>query len=395
MAGYAASTPVSLADPGYMKWLKTLNGPVDYQTGKEYDDRFDSESMPHMDITHLVPSALPGMKKVAMMQGADFANDLKSSMATPIDMDEINKLPAKLEKIATAMKREKAYVSDLQKIVDAHSLPDPESIVVHVGQRGPVGAKGPRGFRGGTGDQGKKGPPGPKGPTGEKGERGLQGPIGPVGIKGGIGPKGRTGFPGRRGARGTVGIEGLEGPEGGSGALGGNGPPGPQGPNGGNGMEGGPGSTGDQGAQGSGNKLVCLKIIKGRCFSPVQSATYYSHAKAVCRAWGGHVASVRDQDDWNFCTNTMGPHYFWVGMELAQSANGDTAHDWKFNDETTNSFINTKWAPGEPNGWRNRGEPCAMVYGASGNVNDISCHHHFTYMCSRDLTPAQMVSIKT
>jgi len=70
MAGYAASAPVSLADPGYLKWLKTLNGPVDYQTGKEYDDRFDSESMPHMDITHLVPSALPGMKKVGMMQGA-------------------------------------------------------------------------------------------------------------------------------------------------------------------------------------------------------------------------------------------------------------------------------------------------------------------------------------
>ena len=56
---------VALADPGYLKWLKTLNGPADYQTGKEYDDRFDSQSMPHMDSTHLVPSALPGTKKAA------------------------------------------------------------------------------------------------------------------------------------------------------------------------------------------------------------------------------------------------------------------------------------------------------------------------------------------
>ena len=237
VAGYAASAPVSLADPGYLKWLKTLNGPVDYQTGKEYDDRFDSESMPHMDITHLVPSALPGMKKVGMMQGADFAKDLTASMATPVDMDEINKLPKKLQQIATMMTREKEYVADLKKIVDAHSKPDPESIVVHVGQRGPVGAEGPRGFRGPTGDQGQKGPTGPKGPTGEVGERGDQGPMGPTGDEGNEGPKGRTGFPGRRGARGEVGIEGPEGPEGAPGSMGGRGPPGPQGPNGGNGME--------------------------------------------------------------------------------------------------------------------------------------------------------------
>ena len=321
--GSPASAPVALADPGYLKWLKTLNGPVDYQTGKEYDDRFDSQSMPHMDITHLVPSALPGMKKVGMMQGADFAKDLKASMATPVDMDEINKLPAKLQKIAAAMKREKSYIGELQEIVDAHSMPDPESIVVHVGQRGPVGAKGPRGFRGPTGNQGKKGPPGPKGPTGEPGQRGLQGPIGPTGAKGPVGPKGRTGFPGKRGARGTVGIEGPEGDEGSSGSVGGMGPPGPQGPNGGNGMEGGPGRTGDQGPQGPGNRLVCNKIIKGRCFSQVQSATYYSHAKQVCKNWGGELAGIRDQTDWDYITDSMGPHTYWIGLHLVNSPNDD------------------------------------------------------------------------
>ena len=338
------------------------------------------------------------MKKVGMMQGADFAKDLTASMATPVDMDEINKLPKKLQKIALAMKREKEYVADLQKIVDAHSMPDPESVVVHVGQRGPVGAKGPRGFRGATGDQGTKGPPGPKGPTGERGERGNQGPIGPTGDKGAIGPQGRTGFPGRRGARGTVGIEGPEGPEGASGSMGGVGPPGPQGPNGGNGMEGGPGATGDQGPQGPGNLLTCLKIIKGRCFSPVQSATYYSHANRVCNSWGGKVASVRDETDWNWMLDTIGNHNFWIGLQLVQSPNGDNAHDWKFDDGTTNSFINTKWNPGEPNGWQNSGwrsEPCTQVYGWSKKLNDISCSHHFTFMCAGDLTPAQLVNIKT
>ena len=319
-----ASSPTSLADPGYLKWLKTLNGPVDYQTGKEYDDRFDSESMPHMDITHLVPSALPGMKKVGMMQGADFAKDLTASMATPLDRDEINKLPAKLEKIAVKMKKEKEIVKELQQIVAAHMLPDPESIVVHVGQRGPFGAEGPRGFRGPTGDQGQKGPPGPEGPGGEQGERGDQGPQGPVGDKGPEGRKGHTGFDGLRGARGEIGIEGLEGEEGASGSTGGQGPPGPQGPNGGNGLEGGPGSVGQQGPPGGSKKLVCLKIVKGRCFSPVISATWYQNAQQVCANWGGKVAGVRDKDDYDFLTQTMGKHAFWIGLQLVQSPNGDT-----------------------------------------------------------------------
>jgi len=385
--GGSASAPVSLVDPGYIKWLKTLNGPVDFQTGKEYDDSADN--------SHLMPSALPEMKKSGMMQGADFAKDLSASMAKPIDSDEINKLPGKLEKIAAAMEKEKEYVSDLQKIVDAHSVPDPEAVVVHVGQRGPVGAKGPRGFRGPTGDQGSKGPPGPKGPTGEKGERGNHGPIGPTGDKVPIGPKGRTGFPGRRGARGEVGIEGPEGPEGDPGSQGGRGPPGPQGPNGGNGMEGGPGATGDQGPQGNGKYLVCLKIIKGKCFSPVQSATYYSNAKRICNGWGGNVVSVRDHDDWTFVLNTMGAHNFWVGFQCVMNPNGDTAHDWKFDDGTTNSFMNSKWNPGEPNGWRGRREPCVQVWGGPQTLNDIACHHHYPYMCSKDLTPDQLANIKT
>ena len=50
------------------------------------------------------------------------------------------------------------------------------------------------------------------------------------------------------------------------------------------------------------------------------------------------------------------------------------AHDWKFDDQTTNSFINTKWSPGEPNGWRNRGEPCAAIYGEVGAIIDLSCN---------------------
>lgn len=282
-----------LASPGYVKWLKTLTGPGDYQTGDEYDERFESESMPHAGISEMVPSALPRFPHIGKMTGADFAKDVTESMAAPVDMDEINQLPKQLIKIKQRIAAEKEVVKDLKKIVDAHTLPQPESIVVHVGQRGPIGAEGPRGPRGQTGDQGTKGPTGPQGPTGERGPRGPQGPQGPKGPKGPVGPKGRTGFQGRQGLRGEVGIEGPEGDEGERGPMGDvslrslawdggcslagtmcaccgvagagtagaglsadtavwgqGGPPGPMGPNGSNGMEGPVGKTGNEGMRG-------------------------------------------------------------------------------------------------------------------------------------------------
>ena len=186
-----------LADPGYVDWLKTLTGPVDYQTGKEYDDKFSSQGMNHIGISHLLPSALPGSARVGQMQGADFASDVVASVSKqPVDSDEINKLPQQLEKIKRKIKAEEKLVKELKKVVNAHTIPNPESIVVHVGQRGPPGAKGPVGPRGPDGDQGKKGA---KGPTGPSGDQGPRGPQGIQGEKGSIGPPGPPGNPVRLG----------------------------------------------------------------------------------------------------------------------------------------------------------------------------------------------------
>ena len=220
IANPGAARTQKLASPGYVNWLKTLNGPGDYNTGDEWDERFESESMPHAGISEMVPSALPRHAKIGKMTGADFAKDVTASMAVPVDMDEINELPKKLMKIKERIAAEKDVVKELKSLVDAHSIPAPESIVVHVGQRGPIGAQGPRGPRGPTGDQGTKGPAGPTGPTGERGPRGPQGPQGPKGPKGPLGPKGRTGFQGKQGPRGEVGIEGPEGDEGERGPMG-------------------------------------------------------------------------------------------------------------------------------------------------------------------------------
>ena len=182
-----------LADPGYVDWLKSLTGPVDYETGKEYDDKFASQGMNHIGISHLLPSALPGSARVGEMQGADFASDVVASIAKqPVDSDEINKLPQQLQKIQGKIKAEQKLVKELRDIVNAHTLPNPESIVVHVGQRGPQGARGPVGPRGPDGDQGSKGA---KGPTGPPGDEGPRGPQGIQGMKGSIGPPGPPGNP--------------------------------------------------------------------------------------------------------------------------------------------------------------------------------------------------------
>ena len=39
-----------------------------------------------------------------------------------------------------------------------------------------------------------------------------------------------------------------------------------------------------------------------------------------------------------------------------------TAHDWKFDNEDSNSYINSKWNPGEPNGWRNCGSVLLTLF---------------------------------
>ena len=90
-AGRGART-MKLAEPGYVDWLKTLTGPVDYQTGSEYDNTFTSQNMPHNDLSHLLPSALPSSRIVGEMQGVNFAADVTPSIASdPVDQDEINK----------------------------------------------------------------------------------------------------------------------------------------------------------------------------------------------------------------------------------------------------------------------------------------------------------------
>mmetsp|Transcript_50742 Transcript_50742/g.123020 ORF Transcript_50742/g.123020 Transcript_50742/m.123020 type:complete len:429 (-) Transcript_50742:111-1397(-) len=364
-----AARTTQLAGPGYVKWLKTLKGPVDYQTGKEHDDKFESSGMTHMDVTDLVPSALPGSKRVGEMQGEDFARDVSASMAAPVDRDEINKLPMKLQALVTKMKQERKMVDELQTYVGQHSLAQPESLVVHVGQRGPTGARGARGPRGPTGDQGTKGPTGKRGPTGEKGRRGSQGPQGPMGKKGRVGPIGRTGYPGPPGPRGEVGIEGPEGPPGFAGPKGARGPPGMQGPNGGNGQEGATGLAGMQGMDGPRKTIWCMKTIGNTCYSGVHGRTNFYHAERVCAHYGGTLATFTTPEELKVSEQVFGKHHYWIGYKKVGG-------QWKNVDGRPNTFAQSRWHHGWPHGYAK----CGLMYHKT--LLNIPCHHWHLFMCS-------------
>mmetsp|Transcript_24398 Transcript_24398/g.47367 ORF Transcript_24398/g.47367 Transcript_24398/m.47367 type:complete len:437 (-) Transcript_24398:41-1351(-) len=369
-----AARTTELAGPGYVKWLKGLHGPVTYQTGKEHDDKFESSGMTHMDITDLVPSALPASERVGQMQGDDFAMDVSSSMAAPVNRDEINQLPMKLQALVQKMKKEKKMVKELEEVVGKHSLAQPESLVVHVGQRGPAGAKGARGPRGPTGDQGTKGATGPKGPTGEKGRTGSQGPQGPVGKKGRLGPAGKAGYPGPPGPRGEVGIEGPEGVPGMAGPKGATGPPGMQGPNGGNGLEGATGLAGMQGMDGPQKTVWCMKVVGHTCYSGVHGRTWFANAERVCARYGGTIATFTTDEELKISEQVFGNHHYWTGYKRVGGA-------WKNVDGRPNTYAQSKWHSGWPSSASNRN--CGLLY--HGKLVNIPCGHWHLYMCSKVL----------
>eukprot|EP00286_Rhodomonas_abbreviata_P026560 CAMPEP_0181311246 /NCGR_PEP_ID=MMETSP1101-20121128/13031_1 /TAXON_ID=46948 /ORGANISM="Rhodomonas abbreviata, Strain Caron Lab Isolate" /LENGTH=296 /DNA_ID=CAMNT_0023417957 /DNA_START=9 /DNA_END=902 /DNA_ORIENTATION=+ len=231
----------------YGDWLNTLSG------NPEYDPDWESENMKHRDLTDLTPGALPHSKKIGSLQGTDFKKDVYtpdlSKYKTDSSMDDVPRL---LDEFKTKVSAEQDMYKKLKAIVDEHSKPQPEAMVVKVAERGPVGPPGPRGFRGSQGDTGDIGPAGPPGPPGDEGPRGPRGPIGPQGKKGFQGPEGKRGFEGRVGKRGAKGAEGPKGPQGRPGNVGEPGAPGPQGPNGPRGEAGSDGAPGPTGKAGEG-----------------------------------------------------------------------------------------------------------------------------------------------
>ena len=68
---------------------------------------------------------------------------------------------------------------------------------------------------------------------------------------------------------------------------------------------------------------------------------------------------------------------------------GLTAHDFKYPDESSNSFAMTKWQAGEPN---NDGECVGGNY--NGRMHDTSCYYSKPFICSRELDQSQMKGVQ-
>mmetsp|Transcript_38752 Transcript_38752/g.102494 ORF Transcript_38752/g.102494 Transcript_38752/m.102494 type:complete len:308 (-) Transcript_38752:68-991(-) len=238
----------------YKEWLNTLSGGPEWAqtfSSKENDPDWESQNMVHRDLSDLTPGALPLSAKVSGLQGADFAKEVYENNSPPDLSNPYEDIPAKLNQFKAIVARERATYKELKAVVDAHSVPPPESVVVRVAEKGPTGPPGPRGNRGQNGDEGDAGIKGPPGPVGDEGPRGPRGIIGETGPKGFQGPEGKRGFEGPVGPRGARGPTGIKGKSGDAGLRGDAGAPGPQGPNGPSGPRGDNGPPGPPGENGN------------------------------------------------------------------------------------------------------------------------------------------------
>mmetsp|Transcript_43069 Transcript_43069/g.107777 ORF Transcript_43069/g.107777 Transcript_43069/m.107777 type:complete len:297 (+) Transcript_43069:31-921(+) len=235
LGGGGSAAPVEEAELNtYRGWLGKLSGKPEYESGGGQE-------------SHLANAALPFSSKIGSLQGEDFAKDVHEPTPQGDPSSPWESVPKKLAVFKATVGEEEKVYEKLKKIVGLGAPPAPQSLVVHVAERGPPGPPGNRGSRGSVGKTGSAGMVGPPGPPGDKGRRGKRGPIGPTGLKGFPGPEGKRGFEGKVGKRGAKGPEGPKGKTGFTGMPGDVGPPGLQGRNG---YRGPVGKTGPRGRNG-------------------------------------------------------------------------------------------------------------------------------------------------
>jgi len=236
--GGGSAQPVEAAEMNtYSNWLGKLSGKPEFDAGGGQE-------------AHLANAALPFSQKVGSMQGQDFVKDVHEPTPQGDASSPWESVPKKLALFSKTVGEEEVVYNKLKKIVGLGAPPAPQSLVVHVAERGPMGPPGPRGSRGAVGKVGQQGVDGPPGPPGEKGRKGKRGPIGPTGLKGFPGAEGKRGFEGKVGKRGAKGPEGDKGKTGFPGMPGDVGPPGLQGRNGYRGKVGNTGPSGHNGPRG-------------------------------------------------------------------------------------------------------------------------------------------------
>lgn len=106
----------------------------------------------------------------------------------------------------------------------------------------------------------------------------------------------------------------------------------------------------------------------------------WEDAENICKAYGGHLASISSQSDQNFMFTNIKQYtngHFWIGYN-------DRANESVFvwTDGANSTFTN--WGYKEPNDY-NKNEDCAEIPGNSGRWNDNDCKKVYSYICSTNV----------
>ncbi|KAJ1495162.1 hypothetical protein T484DRAFT_1926054 [Baffinella frigidus] len=270
-------------------------------------------------------------------------------------------------------------------------LPGIQGTTGVVGSQGPMGIPGIAGPLGPAGPSGQAGGSGVSGLQGERGGRGQEGEVGPPGLT----VRGRTGRTADNGAQGTAGTDGAAGANGANGIEGRAGAPGVNGPAGAPGRL---GLDGPNGADAAAQTFTCrvgdlyptphlwshtvslAAATPGWCYTPRQEARTFEEAEHVCRAWGGHVASLQTEEETAMVVRLFGHTHFWTGLTRTANSGGLNGM-FRNTDATDNTYANTLWAPGEPNN-SGGGEYCTeMVW--YEKLNDLRCSSVLPFICKK------------
>ncbi|XP_035999355.1 galactose-specific lectin nattectin [Fundulus heteroclitus] len=117
----------------------------------------------------------------------------------------------------------------------------------------------------------------------------------------------------------------------------------------------------------------------GRCFRFVKQQKDWYEAEKACNRFGGHLASIRTQDEHEFINDltlkeTGSNTRAWVG--------GHKGRVWTWSDGSPFTF--SSWSPGEPN---NAGgnENCMRIHLRSRDyVDDANCDITLSFVCSKE-----------
>ena len=128
----------------------------------------------------------------------------------------------------------------------------------------------------------------------------------------------------------------------------------------------------------------CNQIVgpNGRCYAVSTEQLFYNDARARCEAWGGHLTTIRSDQENGFVAGLLPNTPVWIGLFTTDSSNTRRNRTWRWHSGASSSY--RAWASGEPN---NAGlfsaEQCVEQLG-NGRWNDAGCESAPRYfVCER------------